>query len=199
VPRGSKELNGNVQAVVAIHFKVHAGTVDDKVAPGTNSAGGGFCTPEPGHPRRMSERVTYEQAAGILGTHVSNIPKLIGKGQLTSTGERGASLDRDQVEALRDRRDAERAAQTQRPRRPPLIDRRPDADHDWLTTRQVAELVGITKAGVIGRIHRERLPAVENGRLWVRRDLLEQVEAARLAQNTRRPYSYGNDPRDVKG
>jgi hypothetical protein len=45
--------------------------------------GGGFCRPFAGHVRRMTP-VTYEQAAAILGCHVSNVPKLIRKGQLTA-------------------------------------------------------------------------------------------------------------------
>ena len=40
----------------------------------------------------------------------------------------------------------------------------------------------------MGRIHRGKLPALENGGLdWVRRDHLEMVEAARLVRKARRP------------
>ena len=137
----------------------------------------------------MSEWVTYQQAAYILGCHVSNVPKLVARGELTSTGKRGRSFARDQVEDLARRRAAEREARTARPpRKYQRVDHRPDLDHEWLTTSQVAELLGVTKPAVVGRITRDRLPAVRNGgRLWVRRDLLEQVEAARLARKTRRP------------
>ena len=48
----------------------------------------------------MSDGLTYEQAAAILGCHVSNVAKLVRKGDLTSTGKRGASLSREQVDAL---------------------------------------------------------------------------------------------------
>jgi hypothetical protein len=65
----------------------------------------------------VSQRLTYQQAAAILGCHVSNVPKLICKGDLTSTGKRGASLNREQVEALADRRAAEREARAARSRR----------------------------------------------------------------------------------
>ena len=137
---------------------------------------------------RAVGRVTYAQAATILGCHVSNVPKLIRRGLLTSTGQRGGSLNRDQVEALAQARAKESAALTRRPRGYQRVDHRPDQDHEWLTPRQVAELVGVTPTAVRQRIHRERLPAVENGgRYWVRRDLLEQVEAARLVWRTRRP------------
>ena len=136
-----------------------------------------------------SRRITYEQAADILGCHVSNVPKLVAKGLLTSSGQRGGSLDRLEVEVLASRRDAERDAREKRPpRQYQRVDHRPDADHDWLSPKQVAELLGVTKPTVIGRITRDKLPAVKNGgRYWVRRDLLEQVEAARLVRQTRRP------------
>ena len=58
----------------------------------------------------MADGLTYEEAAAILGCHFSNVAKLIRKGDLTSTGKRGASLNRRQVEALAERRAAERAA-----------------------------------------------------------------------------------------
>ena len=137
----------------------------------------------------VPEWITYEQAAAILGCHFSNVAKLIRKGDLTSTGKRGASLNREQVEALAERRAAERAAKAARPpRKYQRVDHRPDHDHEWLSVRQVAELLGVTRPAVMGRIHRGKLPSVENGgRYWVRRDHLEQVEAARLVRKTRRP------------
>jgi excisionase family DNA binding protein len=134
----------------------------------------------------MSDGLSYEQAAAILGCHVSNVAKLIRKGDLTSSGKRGASLSREQVEALAERRAAERAAKATRPpRKYQRLDLRPDPDR--LSPRQVAELLGVTRPAVSGRIHRGTLPATENGgRFRVRRDLLEQVEAARLVRKTRR-------------
>jgi excisionase family DNA binding protein len=137
----------------------------------------------------MATRVTYFEASAILGCHVSNVAKLVAKGELTSTGRRGASLDREQVEALAERRVAERQARATRPaRKYQRVDHRPDTDHDWLSVRQVAQLLGVTRPAVQGRINRGKLPTVENGgRFWIRRDLLEQVEAARLVRKTRRP------------
>ena len=136
----------------------------------------------------MTNWVTYEQAAVILGCHVSNVPKLIGKGQLTSRGvsdRKLPSLSRAQVEALTERR---AQARTSKPAKTLRVDHRPDQVHEWLAIRQVAELLGVTRPAVMGRIHRERLPAVESGgSYWVRRDLLEMVEAARLVSKTRRP------------
>jgi len=91
----------------------------------------------------MSQGLTYEQAAAILGCHFSNVAKLIRKGELTSTGKRGASLSRAQVEALAERRAAVRAARpAPSPRRYKRVDHRPDHEHEWLSPRQVAELLG---------------------------------------------------------
>jgi len=134
--------------------------------------------------------ITYAEAAEILGCHYSNVPKLIRKGHLTSRGRVGdGALDRSEVEALAERRRlaSENFAPKPKPDRK-RVELRPDSDHDWLSPREVAQLVGITPQAVIKRIHRERLPATEkDGRWWVRRDLLEQVEAARLAGKTRLP------------
>ncbi len=137
----------------------------------------------------MSHALTYEQSAAILSCHMSNVAKLVRKGELTSTGKRGASLDRAQVEALAERRAAEQAARSAlSPHKYQRVDHRPDHDHERLSPRQVAALLGVTRPAVQGRIHRSTLPATENGgRFWVRRDLLEQVEAAGLASQTRLP------------
>ena len=80
----------------------------------------------------MPQGITYAEAAATLGCHVSNVAKLIRKGDLTSTGKRGASLSREQVEALAERRAAERAARAARPpRKYQRVDVRPDDDHEW--------------------------------------------------------------------
>ena len=135
-------------------------------------------------------RITYAEASALLDCHVSNIPKLIARGQLTVHREPGrvrGHLLRTDVLQLAEVRAAAAAA----PKvyvRPKKVDRRPDADHDWLTPAQAGRVVAITAMGIHQRIRRERLPAVKNqGRWWVRRDLLEQVEAARLAVRTRTP------------
>ena len=137
----------------------------------------------------MIAKISYQQAAAILGCHVSNVAKLAAKGELTSSGQRGGSLDREKVEALGLRRAEERAARAARPPRDYKgVDPRPDHKHDWLSLGEVAGLLGVTKAAVRQRIRRRKLPAVESGaRLWARRDLLEQVEAARLVRKPRRP------------
>ena len=78
--------------------------------PPTLAMASGFVASMHGQHRRMSRRVTYEQAGAILGCHVSNVAKLVTKGQLASTGQRGGSFDQDQVEALAARRTAGRTA-----------------------------------------------------------------------------------------
>lgn len=136
----------------------------------------------------MTTWVTYAEAAEILGCHVSNVAKLVEKGQLNSSGQRGASFDRNQVEQFALRREAKRQVRAQRSRGYQRIDQRPDQNHDWLSPRQVAALLGVSPQAITRRIRTDRLPAVENGgRHWVRRDHLEQVEAARLVRRTRRP------------
>ena len=85
------------------------------------------------------------------------------------------------------RRAAEREERASRPpRKYQRIDHRPDHDHEWLSPREVAQLLGVATFSVRRRIHRDRLPA-SGGRLLVRRDHLEMVEAARLVRRTRWP------------
>ena len=121
--------------------------------------------PLTGHLRVVSGWVSYQQAAHILGCHVSNVPKLVARGELTSTGKRGRSFARDQVEDLARRRAEEREARTSLPpRKYQRVDHRPDLDHEWLTTSQVAELLGVTKPAVVGRITRDRCR--QSGTKW---------------------------------
>jgi hypothetical protein len=118
-----------------------------------------------GQPADMSRWVTYAQAADILGCHVWNVPKLVRKGHLKNRPRKRGALERRQVEQLAEQRSEERETAKTRPKKVYYrrIDHRPDHDHEWLSVRQVAELVGITRPAVMGRIHRERVPAVENG------------------------------------
>ena len=48
----------------------------------------------------ISRGLTKSRQPQSLGCHCSNVAKLIRKGDLTSTGKRGASLSREQVEAV---------------------------------------------------------------------------------------------------
>ena len=144
----------------------------------------------------MSEWVTYEQAAKILGCHISYVPKLIRKGQLSTRSHRAnrrlPSLKREEVQALTaaralaaEQRTREAQRRTESRRR---VRRPPDDEHEWLRVSEVSRLLGITSAAVHQRARRERLPAkLSDGLRWIRRDHLEQVEAARLVRKTRRP------------
>ena len=94
--------------------------------------------PRFGHVSVVPSRITYREAAEILGVHLSNVAKLIRKGELHSDRRRNGALTAS-VEALARRRAAAQAvAKTRRtgPRRP--IDSWPDLDHVWLKPTKVA-------------------------------------------------------------
>ena len=136
----------------------------------------------------MSQGLTYEQSAANLGCHFRNVAKLIRKGQMTARGYvRDDSLNRPSRSpgptSRPGVRGAGRAPSAQLPAR-----RLPSRHRTRVAIpRQVAELLGVTRPEVRGRIHQGALQATENGgRLWIRRDLLEQLEAARLVRKTRR-------------
>ena len=59
----------------------------------------------------------------------------------------------------------------------------PDAEHDWLCTREAAALMGVSMPAISQRARRGRLPFVEHeGRRWFRRDHLELVKHADLVK-----------------
>lgn len=129
----------------------------------------------------------YARAGALLDCHVGNVPKLIGRGLLTSHGGRGTkggSLDRVEVEALAERRRAEAEARARRvtpvtPRRPLP----PDTEHDWITAPAAAEILGVTPRAVTARLRRDRLPGVRHGgQWWMQRQhvLLEAKRKLRL-------------------
>lgn len=144
--------------------------------------------------RLVSGDQTGEPSGHIAGPHLpggSRDPRLPREPRAQADSQGVGDLSREQVDALAERRAAERAARPARsPRKYQRVDHRPVQDHEWLAPRQVAELLGVTRPAVQGRIHRGTLPATENGgRYWVRRDLLEQGEAARFVRKTRRPWT----------
>jgi len=138
----------------------------------------------------VSEWITQREAAEILGCHKSRVAKLVSAGRLKSRGGRTASLDRAQVVALAAwRAGASARAQQERARRVAVREaarthhRPPDDEHDWLSIRQTAELLGVSRVAVHQRCRRDRLPCVAHGKqIWIRRDLLELVEHARAAE-----------------
>lgn len=129
----------------------------------------------------MEEWIRAKDAAGILGVHMSAIPKMIRRGDLTKR-QRRPILNRDEVVAYRDARDTARSAPA-KPRpaaRPPSP---PDSEHEWLSADQAAHLLGISRVAVNARARRERLPsAVANGRRWYRMDHLRLYLIAQSAE-----------------
>lgn len=129
------------------------------------------------------ERITHAQAAVLLGCHISNIGKLVGKGQLHSTGMRGpgvGTLDLDEVLHLREQRArlvaSRRAAEEARRQHDPPAD-----GNEWLTTAQVAERLGVTRGAVTSRVRHDTVPHVRRGkRVWIRADHLEVWQRAKL-------------------
>jgi excisionase family DNA binding protein len=132
------------------------------------------------------EWITVREAADILGVHMSAVPKMIRRGDLTPRRRR-PRLKRTAVLALRDRRAAHKPVQ--RARRDPEP---PDRTHEWLTSREAATLMGTTHTAVAQRARRGRLPSqLHDGRRWFRRDHLELVKRADLAK--RRPQRLLTD------
>lgn len=133
-----------------------------------------------------AQRITHAQAADLLGCHVSNISKLVAKGQLHTTGLRGpgvGTLDLDEVLRLREERI--KAEQERRLRYDRVDPQRkgPPAelgDHEWLSVAQVAQRIGRLETAVRLRAQRGTIPHVRYGkRIWVRADHLEVWANAR--------------------
>lgn len=134
----------------------------------------------------MAEWIPAREAADILGVHISAIPKMIRRGDLTSRRRR-PTLNRDQVVALRDaRRAAEQAlAERRQPKGPPAP---PDEAHEWLTPVEAGAVMGVSHVAVNARARRGRLPSVKlEGRRWFRRDHIELVLRADAAKKRRLP------------
>lgn len=144
----------------------------------------------------VSQRVSYAEAAEILGVHFSAVAKMRRRGELITVRRRGAALDRGEVEALAERRRLEREKRDARQAgrlvaaEAAVRERAcwPDTVHDWLRPSEVARLLDVSHTAVIQMLHRGRLPGVALGsRWWVRRDQLELALDARLARWTREP------------
>lgn len=130
----------------------------------------------------MPEWITVREAADILGVHMSAVPKMIRRGDLTPR-DRRPRLNRAAVVALRAARAAANEKQRQARRQTRLLPQPPDADHEWLSAVEAGDLMGIGPAGVRVRARRGRLPCVTyGGRVWFRRDHLELVRRADQAK-----------------
>ena len=136
--------------------------------------------------------VTHREAAELLGVHVSLIPKMLRRGDLTSRIE-SPSLSRRQVLELAATRAAEAAARAaeaaERERRRatprPATPRPPDEQHEWLLAPLAAVVLGCSEIALHGRASRGQVPfTLHGGRRWFRLDLLELLLRARAALRT---------------
>jgi hypothetical protein len=131
-----------------------------------------------------SEWVTYREAAELLGVHVSLIPKMLRRGDLTSRRQRPA-LSRAQVldlAAARQRMTAERAQREADLRQGGP--RPPDDDHEWLLGPAAAAVLGCSEGALGMRANRGQVPfMVHCRRRWYRLDLLELLVRARVARD----------------
>jgi hypothetical protein len=135
----------------------------------------------------MTDWITAREAAQILGVHMSAIPKMLRRGDLTKRSRRPI-LNRAEVLAYREAREAARL----RPLKPrPLkgSPAPPDDEHDWLSSERAAAIMGVGSGiAVNARARRGRIPSVLlNGRRWYRRDHLELVLRADAAKRDRHP------------
>lgn len=129
----------------------------------------------------MSDRVTYAQAAEVLGCHVSNVPKLVAKGYLVSERRRDGALDLYDVLRLREFR-LEEATGGVPGARPASAS--PDEQHDWLAPSDVAARLGVTPQAILQRARRGRLPAVRRGHpYWIRAEHAEILLNARAGHH----------------
>ena len=122
----------------------------------------------------MSEWITVREAAEILGVHMSAIPRMIRRGDLTPRTRR-PRLCRRAVEALREVRATPKPPPA--PKRGPAT--APDDRHDWLNAEEAAALMGVGPEAVRVRARRGKLLSeLHDGRRWFRRDHLELVKRA---------------------
>ena len=129
--------------------------------------------------------MTHREAAQLLGVHVSLVPKMLRRGDLTSRGE-SPSLSRAEVVQLAAARAAAAAERERRRATPePVGPLPPDEENVWLPTSAAAVVLGCTEIALTGRATRGQVPCtVHGGRRWFRLDLLELLLRARAARST---------------
>jgi hypothetical protein len=134
----------------------------------------------------MAEWITVEEAADSLGVHISAIPKMIRRGDLTKRPQRPI-LNRAQVLAYRDARlAAQQTGPRTRPTKGPPTP--PDNEHEWLSAEDVGAIMGLSRVAVMARARREHLPSVvANNRRWFREDHLHLLLRAQNAKERRQP------------
>ena len=137
----------------------------------------------------MAEWVTHREAAQVLGVHVSLIPKMLRRGDLTARRQR-PSLSRALVVELAAARTAAAAERELRRRTAsrPSGPRPPDDEHAWLDVPAAARVLGCSEGALKMRVTRGRVPCVpHDGRRWFRLDHLELVVRASVAKKRRQP------------
>ena len=110
--------------------------------------------------------LSVAQAAEVLGVHPGTVAKMVSQGRLTKACKH-------QRQGL-DLRDVEELA-LERWRRP--------GHPYWVTTREAAEILGVSATRVRQLVRRDLLPSVERqGRLFFRRPQVQVVANARQAR-----------------
>lgn len=128
--------------------------------------------------------MTHREAAELLRVHVSLIPKMLRRGDLTSRRERPA-LSRAQVLELAAARERT-ADERERRRSEPIGLRPPDDEHDWLLAPAAAAVLGCSEGALGMRANRGQVPFTVRGhRRWYRLDLLELQMRAQVARERR--------------
>lgn len=132
----------------------------------------------------MSEWVTQRQAAELLGVHISLVPKMVRRGELSPRAGR-PSLSRAEVleaAAARERRAMERERRRSMSPGP----QPPDTEHDWLLAPAAAAVLGCSVVAIGARARRGRVPStLHDGRRWFRLDHLELLVRAQVARERR--------------
>lgn len=130
--------------------------------------------------------VTQREAARLLGVHVSAVPKMVRRGDLSPRDGR-PSLSRVQVLELAAARAAVAAELEARRTTKRSGPRPPDDEQDWLLTPAAAAVLGCTEIALYGRATRAKVPyVVHDHRRWFRLDLLELLVRAEVAEERRR-------------
>ena len=122
--------------------------------------------------------LTLGEAAHILGCSVHKVQVLIRSGELTG-GQRyqHRALNREEVERL--------AVQRWRPPRRGVVD---DGSSYWVTTTQIAQILGVGRTRVGQLVHRGFLPCVHSPGGWrlFRRGQVEVIANARESRRFQR-------------
>lgn len=94
----------------------------------------------------MPEWITVREAAEILGVHMSAVPKMVRRGDLTPRTRR-PRLERAQILELAEMR-ALAAQEREQQRAATAGPRPPDDEHDWLLAPAAAAVLGCTEVAL---------------------------------------------------